>query len=119
MKAQNGTAYSKFDAIIKKTAGVASIEFVTEKPEQTASFVAKGDEIYIPIPEVQDVDAKREELNKELKRAQGLLTSVQKKLSNERFVQNAPEQVIVMEKKKQADSEAKIKALEESLATLG
>ena len=119
IKSKKGEAYSRFEAIIKKTAGISSIEFVTEQPKQTANFVAKGDEIYIPIPEVLDVEGKKEELNKELKRAQGLLTSVLKKLSNERFVQNAPEKVLAMEKKKQADSEANIKALEESLTSLG
>jgi valyl-tRNA synthetase len=118
VKAKNGEAYSKFEAIIKKTAGISAISFVNDQPEQSASFVAKGDEIYIPIPEVLDIEGKKEELNKELKRAQGLLTSVLKKLSNERFVQNAPEKVLAMEKKKQEDSEAKIKALEESLASL-
>jgi valyl-tRNA synthetase len=119
VKAKNEAVYSKYESIIIKTAGVSVIKFVTDQPEQSASFVAKGDEIYIPIPEVLDVEGKKEELNKELKRAQGLLTSVLKKLANERFVQNAPEKVLAMEKKKQADSEAKIKALEESLASLG
>ncbi len=119
VKAKDTSAYSEFEAIIKKTAGVSSLVFVTEKPEQVASFVAKGDEIYIPIPEILDVEEKKEELNRELKRAQGLLVSVQKKLANERFVQNAPEKVLAMEKKKQTDSEAKIKALEESLVALG
>lgn len=119
VKAKDSSVYQEFEAIIKKTALVNSISFVSEQPDQVASFVAKADEVYVPIPEVQNVDDKREELQKELKRAQGLLMSVQKKLSNEKFVSNAPDAVIEKEKKKQADSEAKIKAIEESLASLG
>ncbi|MDB4835134.1 class I tRNA ligase family protein, partial [Cyclobacteriaceae bacterium] len=118
VKAKDESEYADFESIIKKTALVKSISFVNEQPEQVASFVAKADEVYVPIPEVQNVEEKREELQKELKRAQGLLISVQKKLSNERFVANAPDAVIDKEKKKQADSEAKIAAIEESLVAL-
>lgn len=119
VKAKDERAYSEFESIIKKTALVKSLEFVSEQPDQVASFVAKADEVYVPVPEIQNVEEKRVELEKDLKRAQGLLMSVQKKLSNQKFVSNAPEAVIDKEKKKQSDSEAKIKAIEESLAALG
>ena len=56
---------------------------------------------------------------KELDYTKGFLNSVMKKLNNERFVQNAPDKVIEMERKKQSDAEAKIKTLEDSLANLG
>ena len=64
------------------------------------------------------MEAEKAEMEKELAYAKGFLNSVIKKLSNERFVNNAPEQVVANEKKKQADAEAKIKSLEEKLATM-
>jgi valyl-tRNA synthetase len=66
-----------------------------------------------------DVEAEKANLLKELDYTKGFLAGVLKKLSNERFVAGAPAQVLDMERKKQADAEAKIKALEASLAQLG
>ena len=66
-----------------------------------------------------DVEKEKEEIQKELDYTKGFLKSVKKKLENERFVSNAPAQVVEMEKKKQSDAEAKIKTLEESLKNLG
>ncbi|NVJ64605.1 MAG: hypothetical protein HWD84_10310, partial [Flavobacteriaceae bacterium] len=84
------------------------------------SFVIKSDEFYLPLPEGSiDVVAEKEEITKELEYTKGFLNSVMKKLSNEKFVSGAPEQVVANEKKKQADAEAKIKVLEEKLASLG
>jgi len=65
-----------------------------------------------------DVESHRKEMEKELAYNRGFLASVSKKLNNERFVNNAPPQVVEIEKKKQADAEAKIKALEEGLSKL-
>ena len=61
----------------------------------------------------------KEALEKELTYAEGFLKSVDKKLSNERFVNNAPDQVVVMEKKKKADAEAKVQSIKEALKKLG
>ena len=75
-------------------------------------------EYFIPISGAVDVDAEIEKITEELKYTKGFLTSVQKKLSNERFVNNAPPKVVELERKKAADAEAKIETLEKSLASL-
>ena len=79
----------------------------------------KSNEYFVPIAiESLDVEAETEKLNAELKRAEGFLNGVQKKLSNERFVSNAPEQVIVLERQKEADTLAKIETIKSSLLNL-
>ena len=72
----------------------------------------------MPLESNIDPEEEKANINKELKRLNGFLVGISKKLSNERFVSNAPEQVIAMERKKQADAEAKIKVLEEQLTAL-
>lgn len=103
---------------IQKLANVSQITFSAEKPENCASFVLGADEFFIPLNLEIDVEAEKQRLEEELKYAKGFLTSVEKKLSNEKFVGGAPAQVVENEKKKKADAEAKIKAIEESLAAL-
>ncbi|WNW02226.1 valine--tRNA ligase [Tenacibaculum sp. HL-MS23] len=108
-----------FDAIIQKLTNASIINYVTDKVEGAASFRVKSNEYFVPISlENIDVEAEIIKLKAELKRAEGFLFGVQKKLSNERFVSNAPEQVIVIERKKEADSLAKIKTIKASLASL-
>jgi valyl-tRNA synthetase len=82
------------------------------------SFVVKADECFIPMGDKLDIEKEKETLQKELDYTKGFLNTVLKKLSNERFVAGAPPQVIEVERKKLADAESKIKALEESLAKL-
>ena len=108
----------KFALIIQKLAKVGKIEFVTSKPEGTVSFVTKDGEFFIPITEEVNVEEEKEKIQKEITRLQGFLKGVEKKLSNEKFVSNAPEQVVAIEKKKKSDAESQIKTLEESLASL-
>jgi valyl-tRNA synthetase len=79
----------------------------------------KADECFVPMGDSINVEEEKENLKKEIEYTKGFLNSVMKKLSNERFVAGAPAQVLEMERKKQADAEAKIKTLEESLAKLG
>ena len=86
--------------------------------ELLLSFVLQGDSFFIPIEGALDAEKEREELDKELEYTRGFLQSVEKKLQNERFVNNAPEQVVEMERKKAADARSKISALEERLASL-
>ena len=76
------------------------------------------DRFFIPLEGKIDVGAEREKLEEELRYAEGFLKSVEKKLNNERFVNNAPEQVVAMEKKKVADASEKIAVLKEGLAKL-
>lgn len=106
--------YTRFDEIIKKLATISAIDF--DDPEGNAvSFVVKADKIYIPLEEEIDLEQEKEDLTKELEYTKGFLNSVSKKLANERFVSNAPEAVVEKEKKKMADAQSKMKALEESL----
>lgn len=118
VKSQNNKAYSLFEGTIKKLANIDKVDYVGEVVEGALSFVVQADEFFLPLTQELDLDKERENLESELKYTRGFLQSVTKKLSNERFVNNAPPQVVEMENKKKADAEAKIKALEESLARL-
>ena len=102
---------------LKKLANVSEIAN-TEKPDNAFSFVIGSDEFFIPASENVDIEAERKKMTEELNRMKDFKTGVEKKLSNERFVNNAPPQVVEIERKKLADAEAKIKTLEESLASL-
>ena len=107
-----------FEDSLKKLANLSSIEYANTKPQNAFSFVVGPNEFFIPANETIDVDAERKKLQDELDYTKGFMQSVTKKLANERFVGNAPAQVVENERKKLADAEAKIKTLEESLATL-
>jgi len=107
-----------FDVIISKLGNISTLEYVNEKKEGALSFRVKSNEYFIPMGENINVEEEIKKLEEELKYAEGFLTSVHKKLSNERFVNNAPEQVIANERKKEADALAKIAMLKESLGSL-
>ncbi|WP_339883654.1 valine--tRNA ligase [Polaribacter vadi] len=108
----------EFDAVIQKLTNTATITTVTEKVEG-ASFRVKSNEYFVPISiENIDVEAEIEKLSGELKRAEGFLVGIQKKLSNERFVANAPEKVLELERKKESDTLAKIQTIIGSLNSL-
>ncbi len=113
-----GNYDKNFDAVLAKLANADKINFVTEKVSGALSFMVKANEYFIPMGDLLDVDAEIARLEEDLKYQQGFLNSVMKKLSNERFVNNAPEKVVAIEKQKQEDAEAKIKALQESIANL-
>ncbi len=83
------------------------------------SFLVRSDEFFINLAGEIDVEAERETLLAELKYTEGFLDSVRKKLSNERFVQNAKGDVVEKERQKQADAEAKIATIQEALVRLG
>ena len=114
----NEKSNNAFDAVIQKLTNTSQINTVAEKVDG-ASFRVKSNEYFVPIA-VEDIDvaAEIEKLNAELKRAEGFLFGIQKKLSNERFVSNAPAQVIALERKKASDTEAKIETIKSSLASL-
>lgn len=116
--ADNPSVYEAFSAKIMKLGGLESLNTVEDKVSDAQSFIVKGQQFFIELNQAIDTEAKRKELEEELKYTKGFLVSVQKKLSNERFVNNAPEKVVALEKQKQADAEAKIKLLEESLSKL-
>ena len=106
------------DCILTKMTNLATIETIEEKDPAAASFRVHATEYAIPLSNAIDVEAELKKLEAELKYAQGFLKTVMGKLGNERFVQNAPESVVAMERKKKADAEEKIKSLEESIAAL-
>lgn len=114
----NENASKRFDEVIQKLTNASVINYVTEKVDG-ASFRVKSNEYFVPISVANiDVEAELKKLNAELKRAEGFLIGIQKKLSNERFVQNAPEKVITLERKKESDTLAKIETIKSSLASL-
>ncbi|MGE8377546.1 MAG: class I tRNA ligase family protein, partial [Sphingobacterium sp.] len=116
---QSDIDLAQYIAIITKIANLEAVTFVTEKVAGATSFLAGKDECYVLLENNIDVDAERERIEKELDYLKGFLVSVDKKLSNERFVQNAKPEIVENEKSKKADAEAKIKILQDSLATLG
>jgi valyl-tRNA synthetase len=107
-----------FDTIITKIANLSSLEYISEKLEGALAFRVGSNEYFVPFGESINVEEEIEKLEKELKRHQGFLIGVDKKLSNKRFVDNAPEAVVALENKKKEDALAKIKTIEESLASL-
>ena len=106
------------DCVLTKMTNLSSIETIDEKDPAAASFRVHATEYAIPLGNNIDVKAELKKLEGELKYAQGFLKTVMGKLNNERFVQNAPEAVVAMERKKKADAEEKIKSIEESIAAL-
>ena len=106
------------EAIIKKMAGVEEICYVEQKGEGTSAFMIGTREFAVPLGDLIDVEAERQKAEAELKHLEGFLAGIRKKLSNERFVNNAPAQVVALERKKEADSIEKIAALKETLARL-
>ncbi len=117
IKAANESAYKKFDRTIRKMANISGIKF-TNVIEGAVSFIIKTDEIFVPLTGQVDSEKERELVIKELDYLKGFLISVDKKLSNEKFVASAPPQVIANENQKKADAQSKIKSLEDSLAQL-
>lgn len=107
-----------FDVIITKLGNISNLTYTTETVENALSFRVKSNEYFIPANDSIDVAAELLKLEEELKYTEGFLKSVQKKLSNERFVSGAPEQVVASEKKKEADAVAKIGTLKASLKNL-
>ncbi len=114
----NDTVSKDFDAVIEKLGNLSSLNYVGEKVDGALSFRVKSNEYFIPMGDAIDVEAEKAKLEEELKYNEGFLKSVQKKLSNERFVNNAPEQVIANERKKESDALAKIETIKASLNSL-
>ena len=109
---------ASFASIICKMGNISTIETVTEAVKGARSFIADTVEYFIPASGQVDTVELRAKLEEDLKYTQGFLASVMKKLSNEKFVNGAPAQVVANERKKQADAEAKIAAIEAQLKEL-
>jgi valyl-tRNA synthetase len=116
LNSENNSA--TFDTVISKLGNLSTLDYVGAKVEGALSFRVKSNEYFIPISGAINVEEEIKKLTNELSYTEGFLKSVQKKLQNERFVNNAPDQVIANEKKKQADAEAKIATIKSSLESL-
>jgi len=111
-------AFESYNDVIAKMANLEDISVVEVKDSTSSAFMVGTDEFSVPLGNLIDIEAEILKLDAQLKHLESFLAGVQKKLSNERFVQNAPEAVVAMERKKQTDSEEKIAALRESIAAL-
>ncbi|HLV46935.1 MAG TPA: class I tRNA ligase family protein, partial [Flavobacterium sp.] len=107
-----------FDAVITKLGNISALDYVNEAVNGALTFRVKSNEYFVPIAGNINVEDEIKKLTEELEYTKGFLASVEKKLSNERFVAGAPEQVIANERKKQADALAKIATIEQSIASL-
>lgn len=114
----NENASTHFDSIIVKLGNIVALEYVSDKVNGALSYRVKSNEYFIPVGGNVDLDAEIAKLTEELNYIKGFLKSVQVKLSNEKFVNNAKPEVVDSERKKEADALAKITTLEESLASL-
>lgn len=104
--------------IIRKMGNVEDIRRVENKTDGAAAFMVGTTEFAVPLGDLIDKDAEIRKAEAELKHLEGFLAGVMKKLSNEKFVAHAPEQVVALERKKQSDAESKIATLKETLANL-
>ena len=111
-------ASPSLDAVIKKMGNVEHLEYISEKMGGALTYRVKSNEYFIPMEGSVNVENEIEKLSNELTYTEGFLKSIQAKLTNERFVNNAPEKVVASEKQKEADALAKITTLKNSLSSL-
>ena len=111
-------ASPSFDTVIKKMGNVEHLEYISEKMGGALTYRVKSNEYFIPMEGSVNVENEIEKLSHELTYTEGFLKSIQAKLTNERFVNNAPEKVVASEKQKEADALAKITTLKNSLSSL-
>ena len=118
LQAVGANNFAQYNAVVTKMANLSAINVVVEKDATASAFMVGTDEFAVPLGNMIDISGEIEKQEAQLKHLEGFLAGVMKKLSNERFVANAPEAVVALERKKQSDSEEKIAALKESLAAL-
>ena len=113
----NAVAFEN-EAVVKKLANISEINFGNKTDKPSFTFLVGATEVSIPLSENLDLGEEKAKTEEELKYLKGFLISVEKKLSNEKFVAGAPAQVVENERKKQKDAQDKIAILEEKLKTL-
>ncbi len=118
LQAVGSNPYAAYNCIITKMANISAVDTVEEKDATAATFMVGTDEFAVPLGNMIDIEAEIAKQEAQLKHLENFLAGIMKKLGNEKFVANAPEAVVTMERKKQKDSEEKIAALKESLAAL-
>ncbi len=119
IQTENRTAFTTILHLLAKQVNATAASFVGEAVPDCINVVVQKDKFYLATDKKPDTGSQKEQLLKDLEYQKGFLASVEKKLSNERFVQNAKPEIVAMEQKKKTDAEEKIRAIEESLATLG
>jgi valyl-tRNA synthetase len=115
---ENSASYQPMEHILLKQVNAESISYTSASVPNSITVVVQKDKFFLETTTVLDTASQKEQLQKDLDYLKGFLVSVEKKLGNERFVQNAKPEVIDAERKKKADAEEKIKVIEESLAAL-
>ena len=115
---QSEPAIACYQSTISKMAGLSGMSTVEKKGEGSQSFLVGTQEYAVPLGNLIDAEAEAAKAEAEIKRLQGFMAGIEKKLQNERFVQNAPAQVVELERKKLSDAQSKIAALQETLKSL-
>ena len=115
MKLADSDVALDFGAVVQRLTNLTEFSATTEKPEAAAVQMIHNHELYVPVSGFIDTEAEIKKLEAELNYTKGFLNTVMKKLSNEKFVNSAPEMVVSAERKKQADAEARITIIEEQL----
>ncbi|MBC7873065.1 MAG: valine--tRNA ligase, partial [Ferruginibacter sp.] len=118
IQTDNIERYQSIESILLKQVNAETVSYITTSVANSITVVVQKDKFFIETTTVLDNTSQKEQLQKDLDYLKGFLVAVEKKLSNERFVQNAKPEVIETERKKQRDAEEKIKVIEESLASL-
>lgn len=118
IQSANAAAFKPIEGILPKQVNAESISYTKEAVPNSVNVVVQKDKFYLETEKELDTASQKEQLQKDLDYLKGFLVSVDKKLNNEKFVSNAKPEVVEGEKKKRADAEAKIRAIEESLASL-
>jgi valyl-tRNA synthetase len=118
VKKNNEHPETLFDSVVQKICNLEKLDYISEKLENASTFIVKSTEFFIPLGDKIDKETEKTKLLSELKQAENLLKSTQSKLSNERFVSSAPEQVIALERKKQNDAQQKIDVINKQLKQL-
>jgi len=118
---EQATELSDHSWIFSKFLSVDSLDFSPDltKPKASASALVKGTEIFVPLEGLIDLDKERERIENEIRKTEGFLKSVEGKLSNEKFVENAPDDVVERERQKKADALSDIEKLKQTLENLG
>ncbi|ANI88592.1 valine--tRNA ligase [Arachidicoccus ginsenosidimutans] len=118
IQTENKNSYTNILSILQKQINAETIDFTDVSIDNNVVITLEKDKFFVQLNQEIDKDALKNDLLKDLEYQQKFLQSVQNKLSNERFVQNAKPEVVAIERKKQSDAEARIKTIEESLASL-
>ena len=115
---ENEEAKNNHDSIIIKLGNLSKVEYTKKKIEQAFSFMVKANQYFVPLSDNFDKGAEIEKLNKDLNYTTGFLKIVENKLSNKKFVENAPKQLVENEKNKLEDAKEKIRILTEKINSL-